>query len=111
MMSEPSEPTAGESETDRDLRELPEPRRPWRRVTFAVMALCAAFALALSVNLVPELVYALGDKKPVELGELERLRPAREHHNRWVHAEGTLSAERAVRLRRPLEEDSYRLAQ
>jgi hypothetical protein len=63
------------------------------------------------VNLVPELVFALGDRKPVELGELEKLRPNRDHHNRWVHAEGTLSADRAIRLRRPLESDSYRLAQ
>jgi hypothetical protein len=110
MSSEPSQTSAAES-TDRDLTDLPEPRRPWRRLTFAVMALCAACALALSVNLVPELVYALGDRKPVELGELERLRPGRDHHNRWVHAEGALSSDRAIRLRRPLESDSYRLAQ
>lgn len=111
MKPVPDSSSAAQQETDRDLTELPEPRRPWRRATFALMALCAACALALSVNLVPELVFALGDRRPVELGELERLKPNRDHHNRWVHGEGTLSAGRAVRLRRPLESDSYRLAQ
>ncbi|HVJ17505.1 MAG TPA: hypothetical protein VM686_18890 [Polyangiaceae bacterium] len=111
MSSDPTQTSADESQTDRDLTDLPEPRRPWRRLTFAVMALCAACALALSVNLVPELVFALGDRNPVELGALEQLKPGRDHHNRLVHAEGSLSVDRALRLRRPLESDSYRLAQ
>jgi hypothetical protein len=109
MQSELSEPSG--DETDNDLSGLPEPRRPWRRATFAVMAACAVLALALSVNLVPELVFVLSDRRPVEVGALEQLKPNRDHDNRWVHGEGVLSVKHAIRLRRPMESDSYRLAQ
>ncbi len=75
------------------------------------MALAALCALALAVNLVPEVVFALSDSAPVELGELGPAKLEHQHHNRWVHAAGSLSAERAIRYQRPMESDSYRLAE
>jgi hypothetical protein len=111
MIPEQPAPTIVDPETDRDLALLPEPRRPWRRATFAAMALAAGCALLLAVNLVPEVVFTLGDQKPVELGEIGQVKLGPQHHNRWVHAQGTLSIDHAIRFQRPLERDSYRLAQ
>lgn len=109
-MTEPQAPDASLG-TDLELAALPEPRRPWRRATLAAMALVSALSLGLAVNLVPEVVYALNPSPPLELHDLERFRPQAEHHNRLVHGEGTLSADRALRYARPLEPDSYRLAE
>ncbi len=107
----PSVLSGDSGDTDRDLTNLPEPRRPWRRATFIAMAAAALCAVTLAVNLVPEVVFALGDATPVELGELAPAKLERQHHNRWVHAAGSLSVDRAIRYQRPLEGDSYRLAE
>lgn len=109
-MKESKAPPAS-SGTDLELADLPEPRRPWRRATFAAMALVSLISLGLSVNLVPDLVFALNPSPPVELNDLERFRPQSELHNRLVHGEATLSADRAIRYERPMEPDSYRLAE
>jgi hypothetical protein len=106
-----SKAPAPSSETDLELAQLPEPRRPWRRATFAAMALVSVISLGLSLNLVPDLVYALNPSPPVEVNGLEHFRPGPELHNRLVHGEGTLSPDRAIRYERPMEPDSYRLAE
>lgn len=95
---------------DVDLAALPAPRRPFRRLTFVVMAVTALFALRLALGLRGELVYTLRGGAPSDLGELgkrslEGLKP-----NSWVRAEGALSEKAVVRYSRPLEGDSYRLS-
>jgi len=45
------------------------------------------------------------------LGELGALQPNAHNANTWVHGSGTLRSDGAVHYARPLERDSYRLAQ
>lgn len=93
-----------------DLAALPAPRRPFRRLTLAVMALTVLFACWLAYGLRGELVYALNGGSPRDVGELEQLTLHAEHRNEWVRAEGELGHRDVLRYSRPLEEDSYRLA-
>ena len=99
------------SDHDLDLEALPAPRRPWRRATLAALALSALGSLALAFELRGEAVFALENGPPVDLGELSRFRAAANNANTWVHGTGALRADGAVRYARPLEDDSYRLAQ
>lgn len=97
--------------SDHDLEALPAPRRPWRRATLAALALSAIGSLVLAFELRGEAVFALEQGPPVDLGELEQLHPNAGHDNIWVHGNGTLRADGAVHYARPLEHDTYRLAQ
>jgi hypothetical protein len=97
--------------SDHDLEALPAPRRPWRRATLAALALSAFGSLALAFELRGEALFALEGGPPVDLGELSQFHPAAKQANTWVHGEGTLHADGAVRYARPLEQDTYRLAQ
>ena len=97
--------------SDHDLEALPAPRRPWRRATLGALALSALGSLTLTFQLRGEAVFALGSGPPVDLGELSQLHPQTNRANTWVHGVGALRADGAVRYARPLERDTYRLAQ
>src|SRR6478609_4384169 len=103
--------THAASEHDLDLEALPAPRRPWRRATLAALAMSALGSLALAFELRGEAVFALEGGPPVDLGELNRFHATAAHANTWVHGTGTLRADGAVSYARPLENDTYRLAQ
>jgi len=103
--------TRAASDHDLDLEALPAPRRPWRRATLLALALSAIGSLALAFELRGEAVFALESGPPVDLGELSQIQLASAHANTWVHGNGTLRADGAVRYARPLEDDTYRLAQ
>ncbi len=95
---------------DEELVALPAPRRPFRRITFAVMTITALFSLYLALGLRGELSFALKGGTPDDIGELSAFRPEPLKANRWVRAEGALSQNEVVRYARPLEKDAYRLA-
>jgi hypothetical protein len=93
-----------------DLAELPPPRRPFRRLTFLVMAVTALVSLLLLSGLTGELVYSLRSGRPTDVGELSRVRLEAARPNSWIRAEGALSPTDVVGYRRPLDQDVYRLA-
>jgi hypothetical protein len=111
-MSTVSTPVENEPERapDRELADLPAPRRPWRRATLTTLSVALAASLALSAAVFPDVRYALGKAPPRELGELSGKRLGPELGDTWVHGVGQLSVTNAIRYRRPLESDSYRLA-
>ena len=104
-------PTRAASDPDLDLEALPAPRRPWRRATLAALSLSALGSLALAFELRGEATFALSGGPPVDVGELNQFHAASVNANTWVHGNGTLRADGAVRYARPLENDTYRLAQ
>lgn len=93
-----------------DLRDLPRGPRTARRVTLAVLGVTALAATSLMVALLPEASYALTDGAPDDVGQLAQLDLTRDDGNRWVRGTGAVT-DRAVRYRRPLDGDGYRLAQ
>lgn len=94
-----------------ELARLPPPRRPWRRATLVTLTLSAAGSLVLALLVLPDVGYSLTSGAPRELGDLSATTPDPGAKNAWVHGEAALSTTRAIRYRRPLESDSYRLAQ
>jgi hypothetical protein len=60
--------------------------------------------------MLPDVRYSLHGGSARDLGELSRLVPGPDLADTWVRAEGQLSVTEAIRYRRPLERDSYRLA-
>jgi len=110
MSSTESPALAPHTPLARDLAELPAPRRPFRRTTFAVMTLTAIFAAWIAFGLRGELVYALRGGAPLDVGELAALDLERATPNTWVRGGGALSLTEVVRYFRPLERDGYRLA-
>jgi len=97
--------------SDHDLEALPAPRRPWRRATLAALALSATGSLALAYGVRGEALFAVTSGPPRDLGELSQFHPTRTEANTWVRGSGTLHADGAVHYARPLEQDTYRLAQ
>jgi hypothetical protein len=75
------------------------------------LSLSAIGSLALALHVLPDVGYSLKSGPPRELGDLTKRVPDRASENSWVHGEATLSTTRAIRYQRPLESDSYRLAQ
>jgi hypothetical protein len=104
------EPGHAESRADSELAELPPPRRPWRKATLFVLWLGAIGSAFLSLAVLSDVGYALRTGDPVEVAELDPRRFDQELADRWVRGAGELSTN-AIRYRRPLERDSYRLAQ
>lgn len=98
------------SRIDPELEALPEPRRPWRRMTLATMALTAVASAYLALQLLPLVTYASRGSAPVELGALTGVQQYEKSDGAWVHATGTLAA-RGVEYRRPLDSDRYRVVQ
>jgi hypothetical protein len=103
-------PTEDAAPSDRELAELPPPRRPWRRATLTSLALGALGSLWLAWAVLPDVSYSLKGGAPRELGELAGKNLGGELGDAWVHGSGQLSVANAIRYRRPLESDSYRLA-
>jgi len=93
-----------------DLAELPAPRRPFRRLTFAVMSLTGLASLLLLLGLRGELSYALRSGRPTDLGELSRAKLETLKPNTWIRGGGELSSTDVIGYQRPLDADSYRLA-
>jgi hypothetical protein len=103
-------PAVAPAPPEADLAELPAPRRPFRRLTFAVMLLTGVASLLLLAGLRGEVSYALDGGRPTDLGELSRAKLQAAQANTWIRAEGALSAKDVIGYQRPLEADSYRLA-
>jgi hypothetical protein len=103
-------PPGTTSASDHELIELPTPRRPWRRATLVTLSLAGLGSLLLTLAVLPDVAYSLRGGQPRELGDLTTTRLSRELSDTWVHAQGQLSVTNAIRYRRPLERDSYRLA-
>lgn len=95
---------------DADLEALPAPRRPWRKLTLAVMATTLVASIGLAVSLGGELAFSLRTAAPHRVGELSAFRPGSTDANTWVQGEGELQVQGAIAYRRPLESDSYRLS-
>lgn len=96
---------------DPDLEALPKPHRPGRRLTLCCLAITLVASLWMAITLKNQAAYALRDTKPQDLGELEKLEFAHAFDNQYVRGEASLANDGAVRYSRPLESDSYRLAQ
>jgi hypothetical protein len=95
---------------DPELEALPEPRRPFRRLTLATMAVTAALAFATAAGLKSSAVFALQPGPPQDLGPLKGVDLGPGLDNKWVHGTGTI-ADEGVEYRRPLDPDRYRLVQ
>lgn len=95
---------------DAELEALPPPRRPWRKLTLAVLTVTLLCSLALLLALRGELVFSFTAGSPRGVGELSAFTPAPGDANTWVQGEGELERDGAIAYRRPLESDSYRLA-
>lgn len=112
----PSEPSPRPRGADADLVDLPRPPRTSRRITLAVLAVTAVVSATLAWQLLPDARYALHGGAPEDVGRLAELGPSGPSEGglfeagRWVRGTGALT-DRAVRYRRPLDGDSYRLAQ
>lgn len=97
--------------SDHDLEALPAPRRPWRRATLAALTLSALGSLTLAFELRGEALFAVHGGPPIDLGELSQFHPGAQQANTWARGDATLHADGAVHYARPLEQDTYRLAQ
>jgi hypothetical protein len=105
-LSTPESPTG----SDRELVELPAPRRPWRRATLVTLGIGAVLSVLLAILVLPDVTYSLKGGAPRDLGDLTSARLDQGLADSWVHGEGQLSITRAIRYARPLEHDTYRLA-
>ena len=108
--SAPSPPIAPLDERDSELGALPAPRRRERLATALVMVAALVASLGLGASLVGEIRYALSPTTPVELGELAQATLASNLTNRYVRGAGLLATHGAIRYERPMEGDSFRLA-
>lgn len=109
-MSSSTESDVSSAEPDRELADLPPPRRPFRRLTLFVMGVTAALALWLAYSLRGDLAYALSGGAPRDIGSLDKLGSDGIPANSWVRGEGSLSTADVVRYFRPLDRDAHRLA-
>jgi len=107
---EESESLETPSRIDPELEALPEPRRPWRRMTLGTLAITAVLALGLAFRLLPLVTYAAHGGSPTDLGPLTGVQPDEKNVGTWVHATGVLVG-RGLEYRRPLDSDRYRLVQ
>ncbi|MBW2453444.1 MAG: hypothetical protein JRI68_02990 [Deltaproteobacteria bacterium] len=101
-------------EADADLAEgldsLPEPPRTMRAVTIVVMALTIAVCAWLSWTLRTEAFYAMSDAQAMDGGTYTLAKLDDRLNNRYVRARVELRDVQAVRFRRPLDRDEFRLA-
>ena len=83
------------SRIDPELEALPEPRRPWRRMTLGTMAITALLAVGLVVRLGPLVTYGTRGGAPVELGALTGVQPGAKDAGSpqsWIRANGCASS-------------------
>jgi hypothetical protein len=94
---------------DPELVALPRPPRQERTISLLLMAVTALFAALMTAALASDVFYAFAGSEPASVGDLARLAPGPELHNRFVRADGSLRPERAIRYGRPLESDTFEL--
>ncbi len=75
-----------------------------------MMAVTLVVSLIMAFALRYEAAYALRGGPPADQGSLAEATPADELANSWVHGEGLLGTDGAIRYARPLDGDTYRLA-
>jgi hypothetical protein len=92
-----------------DLRGLPRPRRTSRTLALGLMALTAVLAAALGWSLRGEVVFALTEREPIELGSFAEAELGPQHEGRLVRAQ-VQTQKAALRFRRPFETTSHRVA-
>jgi hypothetical protein len=115
-MSAPNDPMNSETDhrsadgPDPELIELPPPRRPFRRLTLATLAITTIAAAAMIMGLAGDLGYAFARGEVQDVGSLTSLQPRSDQRNAWIRGEGDLEAVGGIRFERPLESDSFRLA-
>lgn len=94
---------------DPEFEALPEPRRPWRRVTLGAMALTGISAITLASSLWSRVLYSVSSAEPSDVGALTSVQLTERIDNRWVHGTGEIEPT-VVQYRRPLDSDTYRLS-
>lgn len=101
---------AGKNEPDPELLALPAPPRRERTLAIGILVVAAVAALAMAFALRGEVVYALSDRSPVGVGNLQRITADTldANANRYVSAEGLLGAAGGIRYERPFVADSFR---
>jgi hypothetical protein len=100
----------GDEQADPEFEDLPEPRRPGRRVTLVAMAVTLVVSLVMAYALRFEALYALLDGPPADQGNLALWEPTDSLANKWVRGEALLGTDGAIRYSRPLDRDTFRLA-
>ncbi len=95
---------------DEGLENLPRPKRTMRTVTIAVMAITIALCGWLTWTLRGEALYGATEGKVLEIGVFTRAKLDERLNNRYVRALVELRGVKAVRFRRPLDRDEYRIA-
>jgi hypothetical protein len=105
--SAPAEPGRLE---DPELRDLPRAPSGARIVTLSVLTITAVASTWMALSLLPEARFALSLAPPQDVGELATFLPKAEQNNTWIRGAADISP-RAARYTRPLDGDSYRLAQ
>jgi len=110
-MSSPSVTDASTSATwsDPELQDLPAPRRPWRRSTLVLLSVTALCSLAMLIGLGSTVQFALSNRPPVDIGNLQAFEPTEALANRYVRASGRLEDTGGIGFERPLERDNFRL--
>lgn len=93
-----------------DLAELPQPRRPMRAASIALVLVAALAAGFTAWSLRGEAFYALRGEDPLEVGDITSVELGASLENRYVHARGDIDLTREVRYRRLGEGDGFRLA-
>ena len=94
---------------DPELVALPGPPRQERTISLLLMALTGLLAALMTAALASDVIYAFAGSAPEAVGDLSRLVPQSALSNKFVRADGILSAERAIRYHRPLESDTFQL--
>jgi hypothetical protein len=95
---------------DPELRDLPRSPSRARVLTLSVLTITAAASTVMALSLLPEARFALSFGPPQDVGELGSFLPKADQRNTWVRGAADISP-RAARYTRPLDRDSYRLAQ
>ncbi|MBI4955520.1 MAG: hypothetical protein HY908_26095 [Myxococcales bacterium] len=101
---------AAEAGVDRELAELPKPRRPLRTASLVAVALVTVVAGLTAWSLRGEAFYALRESAPLDLGDLAAGELPGGLADHYVRGHATVELGRAVRYRRVGEADVYRLA-
>ncbi len=96
---------------DEGLDGLPEPPRTMRAVTIVVMALTSILCAWLTWSLRSEALYAMSEPRALEGGSYTQANLDDRLNNRYLRVQVKLADAEAVRFRRPLDGDEFRLAE
>jgi len=98
------------ADLDAGLERLPKPPRAMRAVTIAVMVVTLAICAWLAWSLRTEALYALSHGRALDGGTYTLAKLDDRLNNRYVRARADLRGVQAVRFRRPLDRDEFRVA-